>query len=146
MRFLKQIATITLVGVYTIPQRLSSSVVAMVGTAGVVVVFVAVLSIGEGFRAAMINAGRTDRAIVMRAGADSEMSSGLGGPHVDVIKQAPGIQHQGSQAIASAEMFVIIDLNRQSSGTPANVPLRGVDSTALAVRSEARIVEGRMLQ
>ena len=38
----------------------------------------------------MVNAGRPDRAIVMRQGADSEMSSGLGGPEVDIIKQAAG--------------------------------------------------------
>jgi hypothetical protein len=83
MRALKQLVTVTLVGLYTIPQRLSSSIVAVVGIAGVVVVLVAVLSIGEGFKAAMVNAGHTDRAIVMRSGADSEMSSGLSGPETE---------------------------------------------------------------
>ena len=144
MRALKQLVTVTLVGLYTIPQRLSSSIVAVVGIAGVVVVLVAVLSIGEGFKAAMVNAGHTDRAIVMRSGADSEMSSGLSGPETELIKQAPGIQRNGSTPAASAEMFVVIDVKRRSSNTDANVPLRGVDSTALAVRSEVK-VEGRML-
>jgi putative ABC transport system permease protein len=141
---LKQLVTVTLVGLYTIPQRLSSSAVAVIGIAGVVVVLVAVLSIGEGFKAAMVNAGRTDRAIVMRSGADSEMSSGLAGPETELIKQAPGIQRNGSTSAASAEMFVVIDVKRKSTGTDANVPLRGVDSTALAVRTEVKI-EGRML-
>ena len=63
----------------------------MVGIAGVVIVFVAVLSIGEGFRAAMADAGAPDRAVVMRSGADSEMVSGLAGADTDVIKQAPGL-------------------------------------------------------
>ena len=143
MRFIKQAITVTLVGIYTIPQRLSSSVVAVVGVAGVVVVLVAVLSIAEGFKAAMVNAGRPDRAIVMRSGADSEMSSGLSGPHVDVIKQAPGIVRDGATTVASAEMFVVIDVNRRSTNTSANVPLRGIDSAALAVRPEVKI-EGRM--
>ena len=146
MRFFKQAFTVTQVGLYTIPQRLSSSVVAVVGIAGVVVVLVSVLSIAEGFRSAMANAGRPDRAIVMRSGADSEMSSGLGGTQVDLIKQGAGVQRDAGQAVASAEMFVIIDLNRQSTNTAANVPLRGVDATVLAVRPEARIVDGRMLQ
>jgi putative ABC transport system permease protein len=145
MRALKQLVTVTLVGLYTIPQRLSSSIVAVVGIAGVVVVLVAVLSIGEGFKAAMVNAGHTDRAIVMRSGADSEMSSGLSGPETELIKQAPGIQRNGATPAASAEMFVVIDVKRRSSNTDANVPLRGVDSTALAVRTEAKI-DGRMLQ
>ena len=145
MRFIKQAITVTIVGLYTIPQRLSSAVVAVIGVAGVVVVLVAVLSIAEGFKAAMVNAGRPDRAVIMRDGADSEMSSGLGGPDVDVIKSAPGIKREGSTSVASAEMFVVIDLNRRATNTAANVPLRGVDSTVMAVRHEAKIVEGRML-
>jgi putative ABC transport system permease protein len=145
MRAIRQVIAVTLVSLRTIPQRLSSSGVAIIGIAGVVVVFVAVLSIGEGFRKTMVNAGRADRALIMRQGADSEMSSGLGGPNVDVIKSAPGILHDGQTPVATAEMFVIIDLNRKATGTPANVPLRGVDAPVLAVRSETKLVEGRML-
>jgi putative ABC transport system permease protein len=145
MRSIKQAVIVTIVGLYTIPQRLSSAIVAVVGIAGVVVVLVAVLSIAEGFKAAMTNAGRPDRAVIMRDGADSEMSSGLGGPDVDVIKSAPGIRHDGATAIASGEMFVVIDMKRRATNTDANVPLRGVDAPVMAVRSEARIVEGRML-
>jgi putative ABC transport system permease protein len=144
MRSIKQAITVTLISLYTIPQRLSSAVVAVIGIMGVVVVFVAVLSIGEGFKAAMTNAGKTDRAIVMRSGADSEMSSGLSGDNVDVIKQAPGIRHDGVVPVGSAEMFVVLDINRRSTGTPSNVPLRGVDATALAVRYDAHIAQGRM--
>ncbi len=146
MRFIKQVITVTAVGLYTIPQRLSSSIVAVIGIAGVVVVLVAVLSIAEGFRAALTNAGRPDRAIVMRANADSEMSSGLGGPSVDLIKLGAGLRRNGSQAVASGEMFVIIDMNRKSTNTAANVPLRGVEKAVLEVRNEARITEGRMFE
>ena len=144
MRFIKQVIAVTNVGLQTIPQRLSSSIVAVIGIAGVVVVLVGVLSIGEGFRAALSNAGRADRAIVMRSGADTEMSSGLGGPDVDLIKQGAGIKQEGARALASGEMFVVIDLPRRSTGTGANVPLRGVDQAVLAVRSEAKLVQGRM--
>ena len=146
MRFLRQALAVTAVSIRTIPQRLSSSLVAVVGITGVVVVFVAVLSIGEGFKAAMTNAGRADRAIVMRSGADSEMSSGLGRRsrqhHQDT---RPGIL-QGTNAtpLASSEMFVVIDVNRKATNTAANVPLRGVDAAVLEVRPEVKIVEGRM--
>ena len=146
MRFIKQALTVTAVGLYTIPQRLSSAGVAVIGIAGVVVVLVAVLSIAEGFKAAMVNAGKPDRAVILRDGADSEMSSGLGGPDVDVIKSAPGIKRDGAMSIASGEMFVVIDMKRRATNTDANVPLRGVDAPVLAVREEAKIVEGRMLE
>jgi len=145
MRWLTQVISVTLLGLKTIPQRLAASTVAVIGIAGVVVVLVSVLSIGEGFKAAMVSAGSPMRAMVMRSGADSEMTSGIGGPEADIIKQAPGIQHEGNVPIASAELYVIIDRDKRSTGTAANVPVRGVEPTALQVRDEVKIVEGRML-
>jgi putative ABC transport system permease protein len=143
---LRQIAAVTLLNLRTIPQRLGSSAVAVVGIAGVVVVLVAVLSIAEGFFAAMQSAGSPTRALIMRSGADSEMTSGLSGPETDIIKQAPGIARDGQRAIGSAELFVIIDLPKRSTGTDANVPLRGIEPSALQVRDEVKVVQGRPLQ
>jgi putative ABC transport system permease protein len=145
-RWLSQTLAVSALSVRTIPQRFSSSCVAVIGIAGVVIVFVAVLSIAEGFRAAMGDAGSPDRAIVLRGGADSEMTSGLGGEAADVIKQAPGLQRVGGLPMASAELYVVVDLNKRSTGTPANVPLRGVEPAALQVRDEVKIVEGRMFE
>jgi putative ABC transport system permease protein len=143
---LKQTLAVTWLNLRTVPQRLGSSVVAIVGIAGVVVVLVAVLSIAEGFVAAMRDAGSPSRAIVMRSGADAEMTSGLSGPETDVIKQAPGIVREGQQLAASAELFVITDLPKISTGTSANVPLRGIEPAAFFVRDGASIIDGRMFQ
>jgi putative ABC transport system permease protein len=118
----------------------------MIGIAGVVIVFVAVLSIGEGFRAAMADASAPDRAIVLRSGADSEMTSGLSGADVQVIAQAPGLLRVNNRPIASSELYVLVDLNKRSTGTPANVPLRGIGADALEVRNEVRIIDGRMFR
>ena len=98
MRWITQTLAVLALNIRTIPQRLSSSAVAIVGIAGVVVVFVSVLSIAAGFTAAMQGSGSPDRALVMRSGADSEMTSGLSGVDVDVIKQAPGIRREGQVA------------------------------------------------
>ena len=143
---LRQIGAITLLNLRTIPQRLGSSAVAIVGIAGVVIVFVSVLSMAEGLLAAMRGAGSPDRALVMRSGADDEMTSGLAGPETDVIKQAPGIRRVGQRALASAELFVVVDVPMRTSGAPANVPMRGIEPETFQVREEAEIVEGRMLQ
>ena len=142
--WIAQTLAVTSLGIRNIPQRLGSSLVAIVGIAGVVIVFVAVLSIGEGFRAAMTVAGSPSRALVMRSGADSEMTSGIGGPEADVIKQAPGLLRDGNRPIASAENYVLVDLNKRSTQTAANVPLRGVEPTVLQLRDEVKLVEGRM--
>ena len=146
IRWIRQTATVTLLGLRTTPQRMGSSSVAVIGIAGVVIVFVGVLSIGEGFKAAMADAGAPDRVLVMRSGADSEMTSGLSGPQADIIKQAPGLMHIDNRPIASAELYVIIDLNKRSTGTPANVPLRGVEPTAFEVRPNVKIASGRVFE
>ena len=146
IKWINQTIAVTLLSIRTIPRRFSSSAVSMAGIAGVVIVFIAVLSIGEGFRAAMTEAGSPSRAIVMRAGADSEMSSGIGGPEADLIRQAPGVLVDNNRPVASAELFVIIDRNKRTTGTAANVPLRGIEPAALQVRNEVKITEGRMLQ
>jgi putative ABC transport system permease protein len=143
--FSQTLAVIAL-GIRTIPRRLRTSLVAVTGIAGVVIVLVAVLSIGEGFRAAMTDAGSPAHAIVMRSGADSEMTSGLGGPETDVIKQAPGLAREAGRPVASAELYVIVDLPKRSTGTTANVPLRGIEPTAMQVRDTVKIAEGRMMQ
>ena len=145
-RWFSQTLAVAALSVKTIPQRLSSSAVAVIGIAGVVIVFVAVLSIGEGFRAAVADAGSPNRAIVMRGGADAEMTSILTGEAADVIRQAPGIRRDGNRPAASAEAYALVDLNKRSTGTPANVPVRGVEPVAFTVRDEVKIVEGRTFQ
>ena len=146
MNFIKQTIAVTLLNLRTIPQRLGSSGVAIVGIAGVVIVLVSVLSIAQGFAAAMEQSGSEVRALVMRSGADSEMTSGLGPTEVDIIKQAPGLRRNGQTPIASAELYVIIDIPKIGTNSPANVPMRGVEPTATAVREEFSIVEGRMFE
>ena len=146
-RGLRQTIAVMALNLRTIPQRLSSSAVAVIGIAGVVVVFVSVLSIAAGFSAAMTGSGSPDRALVMRSGADSEMTSGLDGADVDIIKQAPGIRRTGQAPLASAELYVIIDLPKKSTpDTTANVPMRGIEPAGMPLREEVSLVQGRMFE
>ncbi len=145
MSFFTQIFSVAWLSIRTIRERLGSSAVAVVGIAGVVIVFVAVLSIAEGFSRTMQTAGAADRAIIMRGGADSEMTSGLAGDAVEIMKQAPGIRREAQRPAFSPELYVMVDLPKRSTQTPANVPLRGVTEEVLKVRYDAKIVEGQML-
>jgi putative ABC transport system permease protein len=143
---LSQIIAVTSVNLKSIRERAGSSVVAIIGIAGVVVVFVSVLSIAEGFRAAMVKAGDPQRVIVMRTGSDTEMTSGFSGEDARLIMDTPGIQRGANGPVASAELFVIVNHPLARTGTDANVPLRGVSPSVLQVRPEVRIVEGRMFE
>lgn len=141
-----QILSITLFNLRTVPERKGAAMATVVGIAGVVAVFVGVLSIAAGFRAAMALPGGEDIAMVLRSGADSEMTSGLSREETRIIADAPGVARNADGSLTSAELFVIINLPKRSTGTDANVPFRGVEKTATAVRGDLRIVEGRFFE
>ena len=86
MRFLSQVVAVTALTLRTLPQRAGSSAVAVVGVTGVVIVFVAVLSIAEGFLAALAGAGSPDTAIVLRGGSTAETTSALATDATRIIK------------------------------------------------------------
>jgi putative ABC transport system permease protein len=142
---LSQIVAVTGVNLRSIGQRIGSSSVAIVGIAGVVLVFVGVLSIAEGFRAAMTDVGDRQTVIVMRAGSDTEMTSGLGNETARIVMDKPGIMRDENGPLASPELFVIVGHPSKKDATDLNVPLRGVSPAALKVRPYITIIEGRML-
>jgi putative ABC transport system permease protein len=143
---LVQSVAVTILNLRTLPGRLAASTVAVVGMAGVVGVLVSVLSIAEGIRATMSNTGSPDSAIVLRTGSDAEMTSILMREDIDAIKDAPGIARRpGVGALASAELFVVVDLVKASTGTTANAPLRGVEPAAFAVR-DFKMIKGRRFE
>ena len=144
---LSQIIAVTGVNLRSIPARLGSSTVAVVGIAGVVLVFVAVLSIAEGVNATMKASGDPNLVLILRAGSDTEMTSGLGGDSVRVIQDSPGIARDSSGGpLTSPELFVVVDHPLKRSGTAANVPLRGVSPEAFLVHNRLKIVQGRNLE
>lgn len=142
INWIVQVAALALFNLRTIPERKGATVAAAVGIAGVVTVLIGVLSIAEGFRAAMKPTGAEDVAIVLRSGADSEMTSVLSREETRPVADAPGIARTAEGSLVSAELFVIINLPKRSTGTDANVPLRGVGPMGMLVRGDLKIVEG----
>lgn len=144
--WISQIAAVTRFGLLGIPQRRGSVAAAVCGIAGVVTVLVGVLSIAAGFRRAMLASASPDEVIVLRSGADSEMVSGIGREATRLIADAPGLARNADGPLASAELFVIINLPKRSTNLDANVPLRGVERAAFHVRDKLQIVEGRAFE
>lgn len=144
--WLSQVTAMIGMGMSTVFERKGSSIATIFGIAGVVLVFVAVLSIAAGFRRTMVVSGDPGVAMVMRAGSDTEMMSIFGGWSVRWISDAPGIARSDQGPLVSGQLFVIINLPKRSSGTDANVPLRGVDAKAFDVMESVRIVAGRRFQ
>jgi putative ABC transport system permease protein len=144
--WLHQLAAVTAMNLRNLPARLGTSLVAVVGIGGVVAVLVSLLSMGEGFRAALELSGRDDVVLVLRGGSADELSSAFDRDSVSVIVSAPGIAQDARGPIASPEFYTIVDLPMRSTGTAANVPFRGVTSRAPEVRDGFRVVAGRMFE
>lgn len=139
--------SVTKVGIATIPQRLGSSSVVVVGIAGVVGVLVALLSMAAGFETTLRATGTEDTVIVMRAGAQTELNSVVDHDTAAVVSQAPQVLHDSSgQPIASPELVVVASLPKTSDGLDGNVEIRGVGTHAWALRPNIKMIEGRRFQ
>lgn len=139
-----QALAIAWTGLATLPQRLGAASVIVIGIAGVVGVLIALLAMGEGFQATLQEAGDTDSAIVLRAGANAELSSRIDRGSATLIAQAPGIAHDAQgRPIVSDEVVVVANIPKRTTGTDANVEIRGVGSEVWALRPETRIIAGR---
>lgn len=137
-----QIAAITSMNVRNMSQRAASSIVALIGIAGVVTVLIGVLSIAEGFKAVLEISGSDDVAIVLRNGATDEMGSGLSQEQTRLIADAREAARDEQGPVASPELYVVVNVPLKSTGTTANVPLRGVGPQAAKLRSNFKIVDG----
>lgn len=122
--------------------RWASTVVAVLGIAGSVGVFVAMLALARGFQAALVLSGSPENVMVRRAGATSEMDSAITIDQLDAIEDAAEIRSQDGPVV-SPEVVVVAALPLKKTGTDANVQLRGVTPRALQVHDRVKVVEGR---
>jgi putative ABC transport system permease protein len=132
--------------VRSVRQRWTSGVVAVLGIAGAVGVFVAMLSMARGFKATLVASGSPGNAIVLRAGATAEMMSIIRLTDVQAIENAPGVERGPEGPRVSPEVVVIAAFPLKKTGTDANVQVRGASPRVLEVRDNVRITQGRMFK
>jgi len=135
-----------LYNVESVRARWRSTIVAVLGIAGTVGVFVAMLALARGFEAALVSSGSPHNAMVRRAGATSEIDSMVTLEQLHVIEDAPEIARGAEGPLVSAEVVAVASLPLRKSGTDANVQVRGVSPRALAVHAGVQLVEGRLLK
>lgn len=128
----------------SVKARWTSAIVAVVGIAGTVGVFVAMLSLARGFKATLVSSGSEDNAIIMRAGATSEMTGGVTMDTVKIIQDKPGIARSADGPLVTPEVVLVAPIPLISTGTDANVEVRGVSKNVLEIRKNIKIVQGRM--
>lgn len=147
MRFLSQIVSVSIMNLKSLPQRWGASSVVVIGIAGVVGVLVSVMAMSNGLTQSLISAGHSDRVFVLRTGNQNEAGSSLGTDEVLTIKDAPGIRRDSDgELLASAELFVSVNMFRKDDGSRAGLVVRGLEPQGLKLRSEFELVEGRLFQ
>jgi len=142
---LRQALAITGLSIRSIPERWAPSLVIVVGLAGVVAVFTALLAMSSGFESTLKATGRNDAAIILRGGSDAELNSAFDRASTDLIKQQPGIATAADgKPLASAELMQIAELVRKDDVSHgANITLRGVEPPGLVLRPQLKIIAGR---
>ena len=147
MNLFRQIGAVTAMNFKSLPHRVGTSIVIVIGIAGVVAVLVSVLAMSTGMLETMENSGRDDRAIVLRNGSAAESGSALARDAARLIQDAPGVKRDSAgKPIASAESLRLVNLFRKEDGAEVNVALRGVGPQLAQLRPEVKIIQGRMFR
>src|SRR5208282_3483410 len=126
--------------------RWLTAVAAVLGIAGTVGVFVAMLALAHGFRATLVNSGSPENVLIRRAGSSAELDGSVALDQVQAIEDEPGVAHADGKPLASPEAVLIAGFNLKSTGTNANVQIRGVSPIVLKVRPSVKIVAGRFFE
>lgn len=142
---IQQVSAITAMNVRSIPQRLGTSMVIVVGIAGVVGVLVALLSMATGFEATLRGTGSEDRVLLLRGGSTDELGSVLTREQAQIAADAPGVARGADgKPLALPEVYLLTDVSKPGSAFPNNMVVRGTSPDQGRLRPEFKIVEGRM--
>jgi len=144
---LEQLGAVTSMNLRNIPERWSSSLVAVLGIGGVTLVLVALLSIGAGFSKALESSGSEDVAVILRAGSTNEMQSFVNSEQVTALSDVSGIlRNEKKEPVISPEVFGVVSAPMRGKTSDANLPLRGIGASAVQLRKNFKLVNGRMFK
>lgn len=127
-------------------QRPMSTALTALGIALVVAVFIGTLALANGFASALVRTGSPQNVLVLRKGADSELSSGIDRATASILAAVPqAARGADGQPLVSPEVYVVVQIGRIGDTTGmANVVVRGVSAAAWQVRSNVKVAEGRL--
>jgi putative ABC transport system permease protein len=117
------------------------------GMALVVFVFSAVLMLDAGLKATMVSSGSDSNVVIIRKGSDTEVQSGVDRDSAGVVETLPQVARGADGGtLVSREVVALDSLSKRGGLARTNVPVRGVSLLGLQLRSQVRIVEGRMFR
>lgn len=140
----KQIAEIVSMNLRSIPDRLGSSLVIVVGIAGVVGVFTALFAMASGIESTLKASGDVRNVLVMRGGSQAELNSSIDRDTLNLAAEAAGVRKSADgKPLASGEIIVIAEVPKRGEKLGANITLRGISEAGYELRPSFKLVEGR---
>ena len=133
--------------VRSVKARWTSTIVAVLGIAGTVGVLVAMLALASGFKATLVASGSAGNVLALRAGSPTEMMGGISLDSVKLIQDKPGVARDpNGSPLVTQEVVGVVPFPLISTGTDANVQVRGVSANVLQIRNFAKVAQGRMFE
>lgn len=130
--------------VRSVMRRPWSTLATAVGIGLVVAILVLAMALANGFQTSLVETGSPGNALVMRKGADSELTSGIGRDGIAILRGLPDVAiGAGGRPLATADMVVLINQDRVGGRGSSNVTIRGVDQEGLPLRDKVKLIAGR---
>jgi putative ABC transport system permease protein len=127
--------------------RRVSTLMSVLGIGVVIAVMLSMMALDNGVTKATVSSGSKDNLMVMREGADAELSSWVTFDAYRIIRALPGIaKAPGGEPIISPELVILFKLPKVDNPKGSNVTVRGVTPAAFALRPYVKMVEGRMFR
>ncbi len=124
--------------------RLGATIMTMLGVALTVSIGIFIMALLNGLQHAFVTSGDPQNVLVLRKGADAELSSVISRDSLQTMKFFPAVAHNAQgDPLASGEMIVAIVLPRLDGTGEVNVSVRGMAPIGFALRPKVKLVEGR---
>ena len=142
----KQTFAVTGMNISSLPQRLLSSLVTVIGVACVVAVMVSLLAIGAGLLKSAESGAEPDRAIVLSSGATAAYMGQISRQQAAIVADAPGIKTgPDGKPMAEPQATIIVEVTKKSGGT-TNTGIVGTSPRWLQLDPHFRLTRGRMFR
>lgn len=127
--------------------RRVSTLMTIFGIGVVIAVMLSMMALENGVRSAIVSSGSKDNLMVMREGAEAELSSWVSKDAFRIIRSFPGIARDArGEPLISPELVIIFKIPKKDNPKGSNVLVRGVSPAAFALRPYVKLVEGRMFR
>jgi len=124
--------------------RKTSTLMTALGIALTVAILLAVLALVNGLRTTLGTSGDPLRIIVLRKGAESELTSLFVRSQLQDLKFKQGIATgSDGQPLVSMEVITVINLANVDNANGVNVTVRGLPPAGIEMRKNVHIVSGR---